>query len=460
MQSGELDRRELFEAYRDRAAADELNAFLWVADEAPRNGESADGGPARRRPARGQGPLLHRGRAVAGGLAHPRGLPPAVHGHRRAPAGAGRRAAAGQDQPGRVRDGLVERELRLRAGAQPVGPHARAGRLVGRQRRRRGRGQRAVGAGHRHRRLDPPARRAVRHRRPQAHLRRGQPLRHDRLRLEPRPGRPADPRRHRRRAALPPHGRPRRPRRDLGRLPRGGRAPDGPAPRRHPPRRARRPHRRGRRARRHGALRGHAGHRARPGGERRARLAPARRLRPERLLRPRAGRGVVEPRALRRRALRPAPRGRRPADDVHEDPPRRLRRRGQAARAHRDLRAVQRLLRRLLRARPARAHDDRRGLQGGLRARRLRRHPDEPGRRLRARGQDRRPAGHVPQRLLHRADAAGRDPRDLDPVRPERGAARRLPAREPRLQRESAPRRRPRARAGDRLRQLPAATRA
>ena len=62
-------------------------------------------------------------------------------------------------------------------------------------------------------------------------------------------------------------------------------------------------------------------------------------------------------------------------------------------------------------------------------ARRLRRHPDEPGRRLRARGQDRRPAGHVPQRLLHRADAAGRDPRDLDPLRAERGAARRLPAR-------------------------------
>src|SRR4051794_177098 len=41
VQSGELDRRELFEAYRERAAADELNAYLWVADEAP----SANGGP-------------------------------------------------------------------------------------------------------------------------------------------------------------------------------------------------------------------------------------------------------------------------------------------------------------------------------------------------------------------------------------------------------------------------------
>ena len=33
VERGELDRRELFEAYRERAAADELNAYLWVADE-------------------------------------------------------------------------------------------------------------------------------------------------------------------------------------------------------------------------------------------------------------------------------------------------------------------------------------------------------------------------------------------------------------------------------------------
>jgi aspartyl-tRNA(Asn)/glutamyl-tRNA(Gln) amidotransferase subunit A len=30
--TGDLDRTELFEAYRTRAAADELNAFVWVAD--------------------------------------------------------------------------------------------------------------------------------------------------------------------------------------------------------------------------------------------------------------------------------------------------------------------------------------------------------------------------------------------------------------------------------------------
>jgi aspartyl-tRNA(Asn)/glutamyl-tRNA(Gln) amidotransferase subunit A len=40
VERGDLAPRELFEAYRARAAADELNAFLWVADEAPANGAS------------------------------------------------------------------------------------------------------------------------------------------------------------------------------------------------------------------------------------------------------------------------------------------------------------------------------------------------------------------------------------------------------------------------------------
>jgi aspartyl-tRNA(Asn)/glutamyl-tRNA(Gln) amidotransferase subunit A len=38
---GDLDARELFEAYRDRAAADDLNAFVWVADEAPASNGAA-----------------------------------------------------------------------------------------------------------------------------------------------------------------------------------------------------------------------------------------------------------------------------------------------------------------------------------------------------------------------------------------------------------------------------------
>ena len=42
--AGELDRAELFEVYRARAAADELNAFVWVADEAPAVVDGALGG--------------------------------------------------------------------------------------------------------------------------------------------------------------------------------------------------------------------------------------------------------------------------------------------------------------------------------------------------------------------------------------------------------------------------------
>ncbi|TWG85291.1 aspartyl/glutamyl-tRNA(Asn/Gln) amidotransferase subunit A [Cupriavidus gilardii J11] len=58
---------------------------------------------------------------------------------------------AGQDQYGRVRHGLVQRELAFRSRAQPVGPGARAGRLVGRLRGRGGGQPRARRHRHRHR---------------------------------------------------------------------------------------------------------------------------------------------------------------------------------------------------------------------------------------------------------------------------------------------------------------------
>ena len=70
---------------------------------------------------------------------------------------------------------------------------------------------RALGARHRHRRLDPPARVAVRDRRAEADLRRGLALRDDRLRLVARPVRPAHARRARRGAAARAHGRRRDP---------------------------------------------------------------------------------------------------------------------------------------------------------------------------------------------------------------------------------------------------------
>ena len=121
----------------------------------------------------------------------------------------GRHRDAGQAQLRRVRDGLGQRELGLRPGAQPVGPDAHARRLLGRHRRRRGRAPAAGRHRHRHRRLDPPAGRFSRRHRHQADLRRVLALRHDRLRLQPGPGRPDGAPRRGLRAAAVGHVRPR-----------------------------------------------------------------------------------------------------------------------------------------------------------------------------------------------------------------------------------------------------------
>ena len=214
IRAGDLDPAELWDGYRARAAADDHNAFTWVADDAP--------------PAAGDGPLAGVPVAVKD-LFATKGVPSQagsriLEGYRPPYTATaverltrGRRAAAGQDEPGRVRDGLVDRELRLRADHEPVGPDARARGQLRRLRRGRRRRQRAVGDRDRHRRLDPPARRAVRDRRAQADLRRRQPLRDDRLRLVARPGRPVHARRDRRRAAARRDGREGPVRLDLGR---------------------------------------------------------------------------------------------------------------------------------------------------------------------------------------------------------------------------------------------------
>ena len=101
-----------------------------------------------------------------------------------------RAARPREDEHGRVRDGLLHRELRVRADAQPVGPDARAGRL-GRRLGGSGLGRpRPVGARLRHGRLDQAAVGAVRERRAAPDLRHGLALRHRRVRVQPRPGRP------------------------------------------------------------------------------------------------------------------------------------------------------------------------------------------------------------------------------------------------------------------------------
>ena len=125
------------------------------------------------------------------------------------------------------------------------------------------------------------------------------------------------------------------------------------------------------------------------------------------LLHRRAGRGVVQPGALRRREVRPAGAGQGP--DRHGEPHARgrLRRRGQAPHHARHLRAVRRLLRRLLRQGAEGAHARPAGLRGGVRARRRPRGADHARRRLPARREG-RPAGDVPERRLHDPGQPGR----------------------------------------------------
>ncbi|CAA9463508.1 MAG: Aspartyl-tRNA(Asn) amidotransferase subunit A @ Glutamyl-tRNA(Gln) amidotransferase subunit A, partial [uncultured Solirubrobacteraceae bacterium] len=443
---------------RARRRLERLHVGVARRGAASGGGRRAAGGSPRRH----QGPLLHRGSAQPGGVAHPRGLPAALHRHGGAPPAGGGRAHGGQDQPGRVRDGVLQRELRLRSRPEPVGSCARARRLL---RRLGGRGRRGVGPvgdRHRHRGLDPSAGRPLRHRRAQADVRGDQPLRDDRVRLVARPGRHLHPRRHRRRPAAGRDGRCRRVRLDVARAARAGAPAECDRPARHPLRRAGGARRRRDRAGRDGDLRALARSGPRPrrhGGDHAPAACPAR---AGRVLPDRSGGVLEQPRALRRRALRAARRPRRrPGGHVQRHTRGGLRARGQAAHHARDLRAVVGLLRRLLRPRPEGPHQDRRGLRRRLRVLRLRRHADLSHRGVRARLEGRRPAVHVPERLLHRADVAGRHSRDLDSQRPG-GGARRLgraadrPAdRRPGVQRERDPRHRLRARTRARLRRAP-----
>src|SRR5581483_10403208 len=148
-----------------------------------------------------------------------------------------------------------------------------------------------------------------------------------------------------------------------------------------------------------------------------------------RVLRDRAGRGVVEPVALRRRALRlPRERVRRPARHVPQDAGAGIRRRGEAPHPHRDLRALARLLRRLLPEGAEGAAPHRARLRRGVPRLRRDRRADDARRRLRDRRQGVRPGADVPLRHLHRP----REPRGtsgaVDPVRGGRSRAARRPA--------------------------------
>ena len=120
-----------------------LHAFLHVAgeqalrrraaiDQKRARGEAL--GPLAGVPVAVKDALCTRGVPTTAGSKILAGYVPAVRRHRGRAAARGRRGDRRQDEHGRVRDGLVQREQRLRPGAQPVGHHPHARRLVGRQR--------------------------------------------------------------------------------------------------------------------------------------------------------------------------------------------------------------------------------------------------------------------------------------------------------------------------------------
>jgi aspartyl/glutamyl-tRNA(Asn/Gln) amidotransferase C subunit len=182
--SREVSAVEVARAHLDRIAEvdGQVHAFLHVAEDAALASaalvdESLAVGTPPASPLAGV-PLALKdvfttiGHAHHGGLEDPRRLAPALRRHGRRAAAGGRDHHPGQDQHGRVRHGLLHRALGLRHHAQPVGPRPRARRLRRRLGGGPGRVRGAPGHRHRHRRLDPPARRVHRHGRGEAHLRR------------------------------------------------------------------------------------------------------------------------------------------------------------------------------------------------------------------------------------------------------------------------------------------------
>ena len=130
IRAGELDPAELWHGYRARAAADELQRLHVGRARRRRRRRSTASAPLAGVPVAvkdlfcTEGVPSQAGSKILEGYRPPYTATSVERLDRR------RRAAARQDQPGRVRDGLLDGELRLRPDAQPVGPGARARRLA------------------------------------------------------------------------------------------------------------------------------------------------------------------------------------------------------------------------------------------------------------------------------------------------------------------------------------------
>ena len=289
---------------------------------------------------------------------NPAGLHRALRCHRHREAPRRRGDSFRPDEHGRIRHGLVDGEFRDPDHAQSARPGENSGRFERRIGRgcgsRRGHGCSRIG----HRRFDPPTRGALRMRGAEAQLRACFPLRVGRLRILARPDRPVHAHGRGRSARVAGHCRSRSARFHIARRAGAGLLGGigGWCPR-DETRGAEGVFRRGDGSAGRGArARGHRGLPLARCGDCRGLAAPHE-IRGGGLLHHRHGRGLGQPGQIRRRALR-APRcGRQGSARALRPHARRgVRTRGETPHHPRDLRAQQRLLRRLLPARAKSAH--------------------------------------------------------------------------------------------------------
>ena len=225
LERGEVSGEELADAYRrgDRGARPRAACIP------PRRGESGHGVPIAYKDV-----ITTKGIPTTAGLEDPGGVHARLRLDRRRPLQGGRAPMLGKTNLDEFAMGSSTENSAFGPTKNPWDPERVPGRLFGRLGGRGRRRARTVGARHRHRRLREAAGLPLRRRRPASDVRHRLALRDRRVRLEPRPGRPAHEDGPRQRPPVRDHCRQGSVRLDDGRAPRARRDPGRRRPRRRP----------------------------------------------------------------------------------------------------------------------------------------------------------------------------------------------------------------------------------